>query len=171
VTEEQSKNIEGHAPSKYGENNSTEKQVLWLQQRIAHCIEYVGTHRIRNQRKATLVKLTTILFSAIATILLGLRIAGLEVVFKDIAFVLTALTATLSAIEPYFNYRGLWVEHERAKYRFHRLQDQLNFEVEAQGVNEISNERMKWFNSEYQEIWTELSETRLQQRVNDQYKV
>lgn len=151
------------------ESASRQAKTKWLQERIAFCIDYVGNHRRHNQRNATLVKIAAIVFAGAATILLGLKTPGLEGAFKDAAFVLTALTTTLASIEPFFNYRALWVEHERAKYRFHRLQDQLTFEVVGSDSSGLSIERLEWFHSKYQEIWVELSETWLSQRQSNRY--
>jgi hypothetical protein len=98
-----------------------------LQAKVDDATRKVRGNRRDNRRKASLIKLTATFCSAAATILLGLKVPNLESQFKDIAFVLTALITLLSALEPFFNFRALWIEHEIALWKFYRLRDKIEF--------------------------------------------
>ena len=54
-----------------------------LKKRLELSISNVGRKKIRNQHKATLIKLLTLLCSGSATILLGLNVTGLESLFNN----------------------------------------------------------------------------------------
>lgn len=142
----------------------TQRRAAWLSKRIDSSINDARTKRRTNQTRATYVKTATIALSGAATILLGLSIGGLEEYFRQAAFVCGALVTLLNAIEPFFNFRALWVEHERALYRFHRLQDELDFYLVGRESEELNATRLNEFHEQYKQIWADLSETWLEQR-------
>jgi len=135
--------------------------------KIAEAIQHTSANRRDNRRKATTIKVATVILSAAATILLGLQIAGLEKYFKDVAFVFSTLVTLLAALEPYFNYRALWVEHELALSRFHRLRDELDYYVAGLEPGQLSEERLGEFYTKYQDVWSELSSAWIQHRRRD----
>lgn len=135
--------------------------------KIAESIQHASTNRRDNRRKASLIKTATVLFSGIATILLGLQITGFEKYFKDIAFVLGATVTLLNALEPYFNYRALWVEHEIALSRFHRLRDELDFYLAGVEPNTLNDERLNEIYTKYQDVWADLSTAWIQHRKRE----
>lgn len=142
----------------------------WLRNKLVESLENVGKKRNLNQRKATYVKFASIGFSGTATILLGLPVVGLEPTFRSIAFVLSALVTLLTAIEPFFNYRGLWVEHERARYRLHTLQDEFEFYMAGTEPDKISEKKLNEFHQKYLEIFIDLSTAWLEQRQGSRIK-
>jgi hypothetical protein len=107
---------------------------------------------------------TTIALSGLATILLGLQIVGFEKYFKEIAFVLGALVTLLNALEPFFNFRALWVEHERAQANFHRLKDKISFYLVGADAEKLSLEKLEDIHDEYQKIWIRLSSAWIEYR-------
>jgi hypothetical protein len=80
-------------------------QAAALKHEIDRAIEQTGYQKLRNQRKATYIKLATLLFSTAATIFLGLKGLEPEQTFKNIAFVFSASVTLLTALEPFFNFR------------------------------------------------------------------
>lgn len=157
--------------SGFDEYQELEKKANWLSNSIDASIENVAQKRLSNQRKATYLKILTLILSGSATILLGLQIAGLEKWFKDIAFVFASLVTLLTAAEPFFNYRAFWIEHERAKYRFHRLKDEFDFYLAGTTTDTLDPLRLEEFHQKYQEIWNELSENWLDQRQSNRYNI
>src|SRR6187431_3059560 len=108
------------------------KKISLLEKWANDSIKYVNSARKTNRAKATGIKVSVLCLSGGATILLGLNIAtGAELQLKNIAFALTSMVTVLNALEPFFNYRALWVEHERAKARFNQLHDQIRFYKEG----------------------------------------
>jgi len=107
------------------------------------------------------------LFSGAATVLLGLQIEGLEPQFRSAAFVLSALVTLFSALEPFFNFRALWIEHEIALWKFYRLRDRINFYLEGLDASQISSEAVDRFHTEYQAIWNDLSQSWINYRKQE----
>ena len=145
-----------------------QQKAEWLNKKIEEAIAHTRRNKSRNRKRATAVRTAQIAFSGIATILLGLQISGYEPVFKEIAFVLGALVTLLNALEPFFNFRSLWVEHEAAQAKFHRLKDQLEFFITGIDIGKANLEMLYHMNDEYGSIWNTLSETWVQYRREGQ---
>ncbi|MBI3244059.1 MAG: SLATT domain-containing protein [Chloroflexi bacterium] len=136
--------------------------------KIEDAIQYTSATKRANRRNASFIKVFTIFLSGTATVVLGLQITGLEKWFKDIAFVFSTLITLFAALEPYFNYRALWVEHELALSRFYRLRDELEYYVAGTELDKLSEEKLNEFYKRYQEIWNELSTAWIQHRKKEQ---
>ena len=143
----------------------------WLREKIQESIKDVSQKRSRNQRRASFIKLVMIIFSSAATIILGLQLSGSRPLFNDIAFVLTSIVMFLTAIEPFFNYRALWVEHEQAKWKFHRLKDELEFYTSGTKPENIDSEKIEDFHMRYQEIWNRLSISWIEHRQSNRFNI
>jgi len=138
-----------------------------LQAKVDDAIKKVRGNRRDNRRKASLIKLTATFCSATATILLGLKVPNLESQFKDIAFVLIALITLLSALEPFFNFRALWVEHEIALWKFRRLRDKIEFYLAGNKPEKMSVDEINSFHAEFQTIWDDLSQSWINYRKQE----
>ena len=140
------------------------QKLEFLQNGLEDSISRVTRKCTLNRRKAALISVTAIIFSGAATILLGLSASGFEIYFKNIAFALTAIVTMLSAMEPFFNYRALWVEHEQAAAKFYRLLDAVNYYKLGKGPQQCHCETVDAFFMEYQQIWQELSDAWIKER-------
>ena len=151
---------------KYGADEARAKVTL-LESYLKSSIDDVGKKRLRNQRKATAVKLTILCLSGGATLLLGLDL-GLSVDpwLKRAAFVLTSVVTVLNAVEPFFNYRALWVEHERANAAFFHVKDRLHFYVTGRTESALEPAAIEHFYDEYERVWTRLNQAWLEQRLH-----
>lgn len=147
--------------------NSPQAKIQFLQTKIDEAIERARIHRRTNRSRATALKLGATLFSGAATVLLGLQIEGLEPQFRSAAFVLSALVTLFSALEPFFNFRALWIEHEIALWKFYRLRDRINFYLEGLDASQISSEAVDRFHTEYQAIWNDLSQSWINYRKQE----
>jgi hypothetical protein len=147
--------------------NSNAEKIDFLKKRIDDSLVRAKDNRQINRRKASYIKVVVTLFSATATILLGLQIANLDSLFKSIAFILTALVTTLSALEPFFNFRSLWVEHEIALWKFYRLRDKLEFYLAGISPEEANMDKINSFYNEFQSIWNDLSTSWVSYRKQD----
>jgi hypothetical protein len=122
--------------------------------------------RARKQRfrwKSVTVRLTTLVLSAVSTIILGLQ--NLDP-WTGTAFALVAVVTVVSALEPFFAWRSLWVLMEEASYKFHRLKDDLSYYVASTPADEVDPERVREMFERYQEIWHSLSGRWLKLRDN-----
>ena len=124
---------------------------------INNALGYQKMRKEQNKRKASIIKMSSILLAGSATILLGLQISGYEKYLKEIAFVLGALVTLLNAVEPFFNFRALWVEHEAALAKFYRLKDRIEFYLVGKEATQVNPEIIKQYYAEYEEIWSTTS--------------
>lgn len=130
---------------------SAKTRLDWLRTKVGEDIHRLQAKRHRFQRYATSVHLATIIFAGLVSILLGIDLY--VDITKRIALVLGVIVTILNALEPFFNFRALWIAHEDAKYRMHRLQDTL--ELYAQGVTDdkVNPTKVEEFERERNAIW------------------
>ena len=143
-----------------------QQKAEWLNNKIQKSISDVSKMKHDNKSRASIIKIATILLSGFATILLGLKIVGTESLFKDIAFVFGAIVTLLNALEPFYNYRALWVESEKGKARFHRLKDELDYYLAGTDPEKLDREVLNQYHRKNQEIWIYLSGAWEEQRQN-----
>lgn len=124
---------------------------------------YARTRKHRFRWKSVAVRLTVLVLSAASTIILGLQ--NLDP-WTGTAFSLIAVVTVVSALEPFFAWRSLWVLMEEASYKFHRLRDELEYYVAARPPEEIDQERVREMFQQYQAVWDELSSRWLKFREN-----
>jgi len=161
---------EGHKPeteSQPGTGASeARRKVDLLQSFIRSSIDDVGRKRRLNQNKATTVKMLILCMSGGATILLGLNLGPVaEQPFKNVAFALSSLVTVFNALEPFFNYRALWVEHERANAGFFQLKDRLEYYITGRTDAELDLKEIEKFYDEYEHVWATLNQAWNQQRL------
>ncbi len=144
-----------------------EKKADFLNDQIKISLEDLHRHRKANRKKAAFIKITTLLFSSVATVLLGMQINGLEKVFKSTAFILAATVTLLSALEPFFNFRALWVEHEQAIARIYRLKNDVDFYLAGKKKEEIDADKLEAFLTHYQDIWNSLNDNYIKFRRSE----
>ena len=141
-----------------------QEKAEWLKAKVELSLEKVRQKRSRNKKRSSAVRFLALTLSAGATILLGLNISGFEASFKSVAFTFTALVTLISAVEPFFSFRALWLEHEEAIARLHRLQDGLSFYLSGKGPGDLSMEVLNDFKDQYQNIWEDLSNAWIRER-------
>jgi hypothetical protein len=74
------------------------------------------------------------------------------------ALACTATLTVLNAVDPYFNFRALWIEHEHAKSQFFSLYDRVRFYAEGRRNSDIDLRAVEDFYAEYEDIWENLGE-------------
>jgi hypothetical protein len=149
------------------DKTALQSKVALLQEKIDAALKKTRINMRENRKRASLIKLTVTACSAFATIFLGLKLPNLESQFKDAAFVLTALVTLLNALEPFFNYRALWVEHETALWKFHRLRDKIEYHIAGRSPELVEAEDLNNFHAEYQAIWDDLSQSWINYRKQE----
>jgi hypothetical protein len=128
-----------------------------LRHAIERAINQTGYQKLRNQKRASYIKLAAMLFSSAATVLLGLKGVGSEQVFKNVAFVFSASVTLLTALEPFFNFRSFWVEHEIAQGRFLALRADVEFYLAGSDAKHPNEDKLAGFHQTYQKIWENLN--------------
>ncbi|MFD5828122.1 SLATT domain-containing protein [Lentzea sp. NPDC060358] len=125
-----------------------------LQSQIRRGHAYARSRKHRFRWKSVAVRLTTLVLSAVSTIILGLQ--NLDP-WTGTAFALVAVVTVVSALEPFFAWRSLWVLMEDASSRFHRLEDDLSYYVASTPADQVEAERVREMFERYREIWDSLS--------------
>jgi hypothetical protein len=132
---------------------AAQQKAAWLAKKIKESIADTRRNKKRNQNRAAYIKIAIVFLSSAVTVLLGLQVAGMEQSFQKLAFILGAIVTLLNALEPFFNFRNLWIEHEVALAGFHRLEDKLEFYLVGLGPNDLSLDKIEQLHEEYQAIW------------------
>jgi hypothetical protein len=109
---------------------SVEDRVGFLRAELDHQQQRFSSRRRRDKRKAFALQMATVVLSATITVLLGLRVgSGLQRTLANLALVLGALTTVLSAMEAFFNHRGLWVARTATLRRLEELRRQTDYQL------------------------------------------
>ncbi len=137
-----------------------------LMQLIDKALEYVYRQLAANKKRASSLKLLIVILTGISTVLLGLQIQGAAEPLKQTAFVLVSLATVLSALEPFFNFRAQWVEHEIAAANFHMLKDELQYRLRGQSSQFKPADLDRLF-ERYQSHWNQLNHSLLLHRGGD----
>lgn len=99
--------------------------------------------------------------SATATVILGLaELTGPA----QWGFIFSALVTTLSAIEPFFNWRSRWVLAEEALAEWHRIDNELTMYVADTEERNLDRTKIMAFHDEYSQVWEHFSNQWLEQR-------
>jgi hypothetical protein len=136
----------------------------WLSNRVDQSLTLVAEKRARFQKAASRIQVTTIALTGGVSLCLGLDMAGIEGPLKATAFVFGVVVTLMNAIEPYFNMRALWIEHEDAKFRLHRLRDRIDFYRAGLTHEPICAEAVLEFEKQHQDIWERVSTEWLSRR-------
>ncbi|MEU4651716.1 SLATT domain-containing protein [Nocardia fluminea] len=114
---------------------------------------YARCRKHQFRRRAVSLRVMVVALSAASTIILGLQ--NLDP-WTGTAFALIAVVTAVSALEPFFAWRPLWVAMEKASYRFNRLRDALAFYVAGTAADQLDPQHIRQTFDEYQRIWEDL---------------
>lgn len=122
---------------------------------------YARWRRRSWRRMASSTHILVLGLSAAATVVLGLAdLDGLG----QWGFVFSALVTTVSAVEPFFNWRSRWVLAEEALAKWHRLEEDLATYVAATAAQDLQQEKILEFYSGYCDVWEDFSNRWIEQR-------
>lgn len=75
-----------------------------------------------------------------------------------------SIATLIGALEPFFTFRGLWIDHEVAQSKMHRLQDELEYYLHSIGDAAPDRGELAEFNQRYIEVWDHLGESWITRR-------
>jgi hypothetical protein len=81
-----------------------------------------------------------------------------------LAFSLVALTTLVSALEPFFAWRSLWVLMEETQYQLYRLRDELSYYIASHDPDHVDGAVIRTMFDQYQSIWDKLGSRWLEYR-------
>ena len=122
---------------------------------------YSRGRKTRFRLFSTGTKVLSLVLSGAATIILGLQNLTF---WAGLGFSLVALTTTINAVEPFFNWRSRWVLAEEAQHKFYRLQEDLEYLVATRQPEELRAEDLERLYARYQEIWNHFAGEWLEHR-------
>jgi hypothetical protein len=146
--------------------NPQEKADL-VQKKLDLSITYLTDRLNHNKMWAGLIKITSVLFSALITVLLGFQISGFDGILKNTAFVLGAIVTLLNALEPFFNYRALWVESEVALAGLQSLRDDVHFYLAGRDPVNLEVDTLHCFLERYKTIWNSYNQNIIRHRKSN----
>jgi hypothetical protein len=132
--------------------------------RIEEGNRYARSRKGRFRLRAVIVKVLTVALSAASTVILGLR--DLDPL-TGTAFALVTVVTVVSALEPFFAWRSLWVLMEEIQYRFYRLRDDVSFYVASTSPDQLDPEVLRARFEDYQAIWDQVGSRWLKYRQSD----
>jgi hypothetical protein len=124
-----------------------------LLSRIERGNDYARSRKNRFRWRSSSIKVTSLVLSVAATIILGLQKLNS---WTGIAFSLVAVVTVVNTLEPFFAWRSLWVLMENTQYRFYRLRDELTFYIAATPPDQLDEAKIRAMFDEYQRIWDQI---------------
>ncbi|KQL33555.1 hypothetical protein AN960_21015 [Bacillus sp. FJAT-25509] len=131
-----------------------QKQLSYLIKEVNVNMEFFEQRREQNKKKAFRLKFSSILASALITVLLGLKTFHNDVL-TDFTLVLAALITVFNGVEGFYNHKGLWTKDVRTLGELRGLKRDLEF-LSVGGINEgLSNELLTNYLERLQNISNE----------------
>ena len=133
----------------------------YVQVRLRGARRYVQAQRNVWRVLATTTHLATLALSAAATIVLGFaQLTGLGA----LGFIFSALVTTISAIEPFYNWRSRWVISEEALAEWYRIEEDLTIYVASNPAESLNTGQIMAFDQRFVGVWENFNRKWLQSR-------
>ena len=147
-----------------GGGSASTLEAVHLREKVANAILKLREGRNRNRKRATALKVATVTLTGIASLVLGIDI-GQAQFQRQLAFAIVSLATLINAIEPFFTFRGLWIDHEVAQWKMHRLQDELEYYLSTiDATRHPDPSVLAGFNNRYIEVWDHLGDAWITRR-------
>ncbi|MBL4935674.1 DUF4231 domain-containing protein [Clostridium sp. YIM B02515] len=110
----------------------------------------------RTKNRAYGIKITSVCFSALITVILGLSVSeNLLVLFKDIALVLGAAVTIINAVDAFYNYGALWIKNTVTLSKLRELKIKSEMYLAGCQDSDLSEKKINEFIGEFQKILRE----------------
>jgi hypothetical protein len=132
------------------------RKINFLKKIIGKRINSFKDRRSENRKQAIRLKFVSLIVASSTTILLGLNGFNTQgkLIVQNTAFILSAITAFLTAVDTFFNYRGLWIRYNATLNELYELRDNLEYLCTDEATN-ISKEDVDKLYQKYQTILNE----------------
>jgi hypothetical protein len=138
---------------------------LRLQSQVDDAITWARHRKARFRRSASAIRVLSLVLAVGSTIILGLQHLNF---WTGLAFSLVAVGTLVNALEPFFNWRSRWILMEDAQYRFHRIQDELEYLLLKTPSPDVKLDDLDPFFERFQGVWADTSERWLEFRRGGQ---
>ncbi len=116
-------------------------------------IDNFAKKRRRDKKKAFGLKMFTVLFAAMVTILLGVEgFTQYGTWLKNIALILGASITVINAMDAFFDHRSLWIRRTVTLVRLYNLRRDLKFQVAGAEPDEIDEDTLIKFKNRFMRI-------------------
>ena len=125
----------------------------FLENELNKFIKEYKRSRLVYRNTGFIFRITTVLFSAMITVLLGLRgVEGIANRNANIALILGALITVISAADAFFDFRSLWVRKQVLYRNLQELERDLGFYISGLDEGEIDAEKISEYLKRLNEI-------------------
>lgn len=107
--------------------------------------------RDRHKNKAKLLKISSIVGSALVTVLLGLKSIQNNLI-SDITLMLSAFITIFNGIEGFYNHQSLWIKDVKTLTSLRELKRDLEFYIAGEPVEQISTKALMRYKDRLQSI-------------------
>ncbi|PEE66212.1 hypothetical protein COM90_22540 [Bacillus thuringiensis] len=125
-----------------------------LLKNVNDSIEFFDKRRNKNKKKAFILKISSVIASAVITVLLGLKSLNNNIL-SDITLVLAAGVTVFNGIDSFYNHRGLWEKDVRTLSSLRELQRNIEYYIVCEKDNELSLKVLDEFQDNLQIILRE----------------
>lgn len=123
-----------------------------LRNELNFSIEYFEYKHKKTKTRVNVVKITSVTFSVLITVVLGLNSENLVETFKNIAIVLGAVVTIINAVDAFYNYGALWVKNAVTLSKLRELKRELDFYAAGCEPEDISESKLNEFLNKLQQI-------------------
>lgn len=129
----------------------TQMKLELLLKDIEENIRMFEKRRERHKNKAKILKLSSIVGSALVTVLLGLKTIQNNLI-SDITLMLSAFITIFNGIEGFYNHRSLWIKDVKTLTSLRELKRDLEFYIAGESEEQISVKTLARFKDRLQNI-------------------
>ncbi len=131
----------------------TNEKLEILKTEIDERITNLKKKRVGNKKMSYRLKILSVSFAAIITVLLGLQGLGqVETILKNVALMLGASITVLNACEAFYDHRSLWINQTITLSLLQNLRGDINFYSSGMESAEIEIRRLEEFKERYNHI-------------------
>ncbi len=131
----------------------TNEKLEILKAEINERITYLMQKRFFNRRKAFRLKILSVSFAAMITVLLGLQgIGQVETILKNFALMLGASITVVNAYEAFYDHRSLWINQTVTLSLLQNLKRDIDFYASGIESTEIEIRQLEEFKERYNNI-------------------
>jgi hypothetical protein len=129
----------------------TQMKLELLMNDINENIKRCERRRERHKNKAKILKLSSIIGSALVTVLLGIKSIQNNLI-SDITLILSAFITIFNGIEGFYNHRSLWVKDVKTLTALGELKRDLEFYIAGEQMEQISLRTLTRYKDRLQSI-------------------
>ncbi|HEV3360232.1 MAG TPA: DUF4231 domain-containing protein [Pseudonocardiaceae bacterium] len=138
--------------------------LLGFRQLVSADIDWSELRKRRFRRRAAMVKVGTLVLTALSTVILGIEAIPAR---ASIALPAVALVTVLSALDSFFGWRSRWVLMEETQFRLNRIRDEIDYYLVCTPTEEVSRAKLGQFFHDQQDVWAHVNRRMMEFRKLD----